>query len=235
MDILNIGKEYVLFICLIFFTSSSIIVGCSHGVPVSFVDEQFADVVRNHLDEIEDKEEISNRDLHEIDKFYIYNTGEKMYSSLVGYVEPGKFVQSIRGIEHMKNLEGLLIYGSLVEDIAPIKDLTSLESVELKATKVEDISSLSYLPNLRTLILEKNKINDLSPLTYLNDLRILILNEKGIKDLSPLLEIESLVYLKVGQDMRKVIDNGNNQSILELLEKKQIEVNYIDEEYDYGF
>ncbi|MFW6409623.1 MAG: hypothetical protein ACOCZR_01160, partial [Halanaerobiales bacterium] len=57
--------------------------GCSRGVPVSFKDNNFASVIRDHLDS-EKRGEIRNRELQSIEELCIYNTGEEIYRSLDG-------------------------------------------------------------------------------------------------------------------------------------------------------
>ena len=103
----------------------------------------------------------------------------------------GGGVKSIKGIEHMPNMDDLSIVDNQIESLEPLRTLTKLEFLKLNNNKIKDLEPLSGLKMLYNLYLADNYIEDISPLCALTQIRTVMLSGNCITDVNQFRELEN--------------------------------------------
>jgi len=111
----------------------------------------------------------------------------------------GRGIQSLGGIESLRNLRVLNLRDNRISDISSLNRLLKLQELNLRGNQVVDISALAGLRKLVYLNLHSNSgITDISPLGNLTRLEKLILRNINIGDQTASLErLTRLTYLNV--------------------------------------
>lgn len=91
-------------------------------------------------------------------------------------------IESIAGIEQLKNLELLDLRANPISDISYLQELTNLKNLNLRETLITDISPLQYLINLEYLNLHSTHVQNIKALENLVNIRTLILRNVYIGD-----------------------------------------------------
>ena len=103
-----------------------------------------------------------------------------------------KNINSLRGMEHCRNLESLYLQGNEIRDISPLAGLTALTVLIVHDNQINDVSALAGLTGLTTLQVSANRVVDIRPLTTLTNLEYLYLAANDISDIAPLLGLTGL-------------------------------------------
>jgi len=104
----------------------------------------------------------------------------------------GVWVQSLAGMQYLRNLEELNVWWSGVSDLRPLSNLSSLRILRISRSEIVDVSPLRGLTGLTRLVLPQNRISDVSPLSTLVNLNALILDSNQITDLRPIANLPIL-------------------------------------------
>ena len=105
-------------------------------------------------------------------------------------------IESLKGIQHLQNLEVLNFSENQVTDISVLQYLTKLRWLTFWHNQVTDISVLQYLTNLEYLSFWNNQVTDISVLQNLmTKLRWLDFSENQVTDISVLQYLTNLEYL----------------------------------------
>jgi Leucine-rich repeat (LRR) protein len=105
-------------------------------------------------------------------------------------------IESLDGIQYIKNLQKLNFSSNQVSDISPLANLTNLEVLVFSGNQVSDISPLANLTILEQLQFHKNQVSDISPLANLTNLEVLVFSENQVSDISPLANLTILEQLQ---------------------------------------
>ncbi|MCC2308904.1 leucine-rich repeat domain-containing protein [Cellulomonas chengniuliangii] len=105
-------------------------------------------------------------------------------------------VQSLAGIDSLRNLATLDLSDNDVRDLAPLSGLRSLNGLKLTHNQVADLEPLRGLP-LQDVGLSGNAIRDVGPLASTPGIRYLGLAQNQIDDLTPLAALTRLTTLDV--------------------------------------
>ena len=105
-------------------------------------------------------------------------------------------VQSLTGIDALRNLATLDLSDNDVRDLAPLSGLRSLNGLKLTHNQVADLEPLRGLP-LQDVGLSGNAIRDVGPLASTPGIRYLGLAQNQIDDLAPLAALTRLTTLDV--------------------------------------
>jgi len=199
-------KKMIFFIVSLFFLLT--LVGCS-GKSVTFEDKDFELVVRKEINK--PSGEITTKDLKGIKKLSVDD-------------KEGKNIESIKGIEHMVNLEQLSLDESKLSNIEPLSNLTSLKKLIIDNNQIYNIEPLSKVKSLKSLWIFDNNITDISSLEGLDKLFVLRISQNPITDISPLLRMDNLkgVTLPPNQD----------QAVIKQLKDKGVKVDTYKSKYD---
>jgi Leucine-rich repeat (LRR) protein len=136
-------------------------------------------------------------------------------------------INSLKGIEHCKNLKTLNLSYKDNEDITPLLALINLESLKLTDNKsLKDISPLKNLVNLKYLDLSGcTSISSVEPLSGLTALTYLNLdsdeNMSGYHVLSKLVNLEKLYIYKMASD-----ENGDISFLSQMINLNILSIRY---------
>lgn len=106
-------------------------------------------------------------------------------------------VQNLSHITSLVKLQRLDLSGNQLADISPLGQLPDLEELLLRQNKIEDITALGKLSGLKVLDLSRNRVSEIEPLGKMFRLEELNLRENRISDISPLAELTNLTYLNL--------------------------------------
>lgn len=184
-----------------------------------FPDENLARAVAHHLNNNNDISFIVTAEM--LEKIQFLSVGARK-------------IQSLEGMEHLKNLVAFVASHNQIADVSPLSNLTKLEYLDLKnnlvtdmknlgsliklhtfdieGNKIADISILSKLPGLQSLNLSNNKISDISVLKELTDLRILNLQNNQISIVESLRDLKNLTFLELSNNQISDISSLNKIS-----------------------
>ncbi|MCH4890777.1 leucine-rich repeat domain-containing protein [Acidaminobacter sp. JC074] len=78
-------------------------------------------------------------------------------------------VESLEGIEVLKNLEYLTLSSNMIQDLRPLSGLENLKLVDIQNNRVTDLSPLKELANLEVLLIRNNPVESIDVLEPLFD------------------------------------------------------------------
>ena len=94
-------------------------------------------------------------------------------------------VESLEGIQYLRELLGLRAWGNQISDLLPLSELTNLTGLNLGHNQISDLRPLSELSAVHILILVHNQISDIAPLENVG--WELFLCDNQIRDITPIL------------------------------------------------
>jgi Leucine-rich repeat (LRR) protein len=173
--------------------------------PISevFPDENLARVVARHLNNNDDISFIVTAEMLESVQFL--NAGERG-------------IQTLEGMEHLKNLAAFVAPYNQISDVSPLSNLTKLEFLNLKNNLVTDITKLTGLIKLLHLDIEGNKIADIRILSNMSSLLNLNLSNNKISDISVLQELTALQFLDLKNNQISIVESLRDLENLTVLE-----------------
>lgn len=132
----------------------------------------------------------------------------------------GKNINSLKGIEHLLNVEILNLNDNNIDDISYLSSMKNLYSLNLDNNNIKDMSPLKNLIKLRDLKMKRNSIKDIPVFQNLSELGSIDLSENHIKD------VRGISYLINLYD----IDLSNNEiedisSLATLREARRLALN----------
>ncbi|HNR02429.1 MAG TPA: CotH kinase family protein [Anaerolineaceae bacterium] len=113
----------------------------------------------------------------------------------------GKGVESLDGIDSLRNLRTLNLSGIRVNDLSPLQKLAKLQRLDLSNNLLEDASVISALVSLEELVIRQNLIEDLSFLEKLKNLKVLDIANNRIVDIEPLKNLPHLEELNLRENL----------------------------------
>ncbi|CAL6071423.1 leucine-rich_repeat-containing protein [Hexamita inflata] len=128
-------------------------------------------------------------------------------------------MQTLMGIQQMKQLEALTVNEIDIYDYHLIQDLVKLKKLHLRGRGICDLKFLKSLVNLQNVAFTSKTIKDFSALSNLNNLIELSLNETQIKNLTPLKQLKGLEHLELwnnGIEEISIIQYLTNLTYLQL-------------------
>jgi len=132
-----------------------------------------------------------------------------------------KDIESIEGIQYLKNLAELYFRSNAVSDISVLENLTYLEMLEFTNNEVSDIGVLENLTNLEGLYFSNNEVSDISVLENLTNLERLSFSNNEVSNISVLENLTELELLAFSNN------EVSDISVLEnLTELKQLNFEY---------
>lgn len=168
-----------------------------------FPDENLARAVARHLNNNDDISFIVKADMLEDIEFL--SAGARM-------------IQSLEGMEHLKNLIALDASQNQIVDLSPISNLTKLGILDLRFNLISDINGLGALSKLYELDIEGNKITDISILSKMPGLLNLSLSNNKISDISVLKELTTLQILNLKNNQISIVESLRDLDNLTFLE-----------------
>jgi len=148
---------------------------------VTFADAGLEQCVRDELDK--ETEDIQYKDL-----------GRILFFNCSGYE-----IESLEGIENIKNLREAQLGNNKIKDVTPLGKCTKLVELELDNNQIEDASPLSSLVNLTRLNMQGNEVNNLSFIPDLIALESLYVNNNPIASIPRFEKQIGLKELSLGQ------------------------------------
>lgn len=109
-------------------------------------------------------------------------------------------IESLKGIQHLQNLEWLWFSENQVSDISALKNLTKLEVLYFNENQVTDISALENLTNLEVLGFWGNQVTDIPALKNLTNLGFLDSGHNQVADISALKNLTNLEVLNIPEN-----------------------------------
>lgn len=109
--------------------------------------------------------------------------------------EKNRSLQSLNGLEKLKNLRSLYIGDELDVDLRPISLLPNLECLGISSIKTDNLGFLLPLKKLRSLHIEKMNVVDISPLAFsenLENLAVHAMDNSNLGSISHLTSLRSL-------------------------------------------
>ncbi len=80
-----------------------------------------------------------------------------------------KGVQSLEGVEYLKNLTQVFGYGNQVSDLGPLSNLTQLEIIQMPRNQISDLTPIANLTALMSLDFEFNNLQTIEPIKKFNE------------------------------------------------------------------
>ncbi|CAL6066672.1 leucine-rich_repeat-containing protein [Hexamita inflata] len=128
-------------------------------------------------------------------------------------------IQTLMGIQQMKQLEALTVNEIDIQDYHVIQDLVKLKKLHLFGKGINDLEFLRSLAYLENVAFTSKTIKDFSALSNLHYLTELSLNETMIKNLTPLKQLKGLAHLELwnnGIEEISIIQYLTNLTYLQL-------------------
>jgi len=177
--------------------SFTITVGVGGDYVIEFEDYNFEQVIRETINKPE---------------------GPLYLSDVIGIktlnaIERG--IKSMKGIQHLQNLQILWFDSNQVSDISALQNLTNLYELSFDYNQVSDISALQNLTNLQELSFDSNQVSDISALQNLTNLLALYFHGNQVSDISALQNLTNLLYLSFHHN--QVSDISALQNLTNLL------------------
>lgn len=164
-------------------------------VVVEFENENLENIIREKINK--PSGHIYKRNVEGIKKIDIY------------FAENNGNIDSIEGIQHLKNLKYLSLSDAReISNLDPLSELNNLEYLDLSYNNIKSLNAISHLTNLKELNISNNPIEDIEYLSNLNNLVNISLRNTNISDLSP------LSYLR---DIRNLDLSGNSLEDISIL------------------
>lgn len=135
-----------------------------------------------------------------------------------------QFLQNIKPLVALKNLQYLNISDTRIEDLSPVRYSTDIKTIVANNTLVQDLSALQYFDNVRQLELSKSQVVDIKPIANLGKLEVLDLSQTSVTDFTPLKEVTSLKTLNLSNTSFFDISLLTNSTKLESLNISQTRV-----------
>ncbi|SDB81135.1 Leucine rich repeat-containing protein [Pelagirhabdus alkalitolerans] len=201
---------------------------------VQFEDENLEEVIRDELSVPEDDLTVG------------------MLSNVTSLEAKGADITSLRGIEHLTELETLDLEDNFVEDVRPLQNLSELEILNLRNNEITSLEAIHFdslrgLENLKELSLRHNvkrpdpddgsyqyRIEDISILAGFTSLEKLSLRDNHIQDATPLNTLINLEELDLSQNPLKngdvqFLENFENLSHLNLRESNIQDIQFLED------
>ncbi len=125
---------------------------------IIFQDRILESIIREKIDRPQG--ELEPEDLLGIERlFYKVSFGKKNGDE--------RKINSIQGIQYVKNLQELELINQNIVDISPLQNLEKLVYINLTGNKIKDISPLKKLNNIENIDLKSNQITNLEPLEFI--------------------------------------------------------------------
>lgn len=185
-----------------------------------FPDEIFARVIIENLQQLgvsvySMDDHVSVKDLEKITKVTLYGSGSKL--------------QSIQGVEYLKNLQSIAIFSAQLEDYSPIMGLKKLTSINFTGTRISNLDSIIEFIKNNTdralyITLDDNKISDFSRIDEVSDVinnqmfgrfsakRQRVSRTTIIKSLPHEVDFQDIVFPKNGKLDSAQFESGSNLS-----------------------
>jgi len=136
------------------------------------------------------QEDISYRQLHEIEEIYF-----------VGTMTPASLKGVVIGEDGTVTVNGPEVKQGSVSSLKLISVMPALRKIALIKQPIKDVSGLSGISRLREVNLACSEVSSLNGLTDLPSLYSLDIRHTNVRDLTPLKEIPSLRKVIVSLDM----------------------------------
>ena len=136
----------------------------------------------------------------------------------------GLNIQSLKGIDQLRNLESLNLRDNKIVDLEPLARLSMLRELDLRSNLIHEVQSLDRLFSLQELDLRGNLISDISGLSGLVRLTSLNLRDNMISDIYPLTNLVLLRELNIREN--SIVDLASLAS-MSALEDLNCRDNYI--------
>lgn len=104
-------------------------------------------------------------------------------------------VQSLEGVQYLKNLTQLFGYGNQISDLTPLSNLTQLETLYIPKNQLSDLTPIANLSKLTTLDVEFNNVQTIDQLMNLTNLIELNISANPVSDISVVKNITQLEFL----------------------------------------
>lgn len=132
-------------------------------------------------------------------------------------VASNRDIESLEGIQYLRNLRMLNIRSNQIQDLSPLEGLTRLESLSFWDNQVDSISPLKNLISLRSLSFWNNNVRDLTPLRECISLERLIFENNQVVSLAGLEKLTNLQWLWFDNNQVRDIKLLENLTDLSLL------------------
>ena len=107
-------------------------------------------------------------------------------------------IESLAGVQHLKNLRMLNVKRNDIEDLTPLKDLVNLKILNVSANPISDLTPLENIVSLESLRFYETQVNDLAPIQQLIQLKTLDFADAQVNDLAPINNLINVTYLNCG-------------------------------------
>ncbi|HFK0916835.1 TPA: lmo1136 family class 1 internalin, partial [Listeria monocytogenes] len=106
-----------------------------------------------------------------------------------------KGVQSLEGVEYLKNLTQVFGYGNQVSDLGPLSNLTKLEVIQMPRNQISDLTPIANLTALMSLDFEFNNLQTIEPIKNLTNMLELNVSANPISDINAVKNRTQLEFL----------------------------------------
>ncbi|MBF2673749.1 internalin N-terminal domain-containing protein [Listeria marthii] len=108
-----------------------------------------------------------------------------------------KGVQSLEGVEYLKNLTQVFGNGNQVSDLGPLSNLTQLEVIQMPKNQISDLTPIANLTTLMALDFEFNNLQTIEPLKNLTNMLELNVSANPVSDISAVKNMTQLEFLTI--------------------------------------